>query len=110
MKNSKGFTLIEVLAAFSITTMLIITVLPLSIQIKTEQQLLADRLAIVTMLYDELQRHIWYEDTNLSLYKPYKKEQLAFTFNPTNDYLQGCVEWINVKKKKEKSCLYGYPI
>lgn len=109
MKKYNGFSLIEVLVAFGIVTMLITTVFPISIQIKKEQEMLSDRITINTTLYDELQQTIY---GNYQLDKNYNKQlnnkQLNFHFTTTNDLMEGCVEWINVKHEKEKSCLFGY--
>lgn len=109
LKKYNGFSLIEVLVSFGIVTMLIITVLPISIQVKKEQQILADRLTIVTMLYDELQLTIWNQHEIPKTYNKYSENiQLYFQFTSKNDLTQGCVEWTNVKNEKEKSCLYGH--
>ncbi|WP_161493846.1 prepilin-type N-terminal cleavage/methylation domain-containing protein [Virgibacillus necropolis] len=109
MKNSNGFSLIEVLVAFGIVTMLIITVLPISVQLKKEQQKLSDRITIVTVLYDELQQTIWEKsELPISYKKQIKNKQVNFHFTTINDLMQGCVEWTNVKSEKEKSCLFGY--
>lgn len=92
--------------------MLIITIFPISIQIKKEQQKLSDRITIGTTLYDELQRHVWSTTPVMPLTyeKTLKNKHLYFHFTTANDYLlKGCVEWTNVKNEKEKSCLFGYP-
>ncbi|WP_404453003.1 type II secretion system GspH family protein [Virgibacillus necropolis] len=110
MKKFNGFSLIEVLVAFGIVTMLVVTVFPISIQIKKEQQKLSDRITIATQLYDELQLTIW---SNSDLPKTYNKQfeskPLTFHFKTINNLTQGCVEWTNVKNEKEKTCLFGYP-
>lgn len=101
--------MIEVLVAFSILMMLIVTVVPISVQIKKEQQKLSDRITVVATLYDELQQVIWHNsELTQTFTRPYKNRQLTFRFRPVNDLLQGCVEWTNVNFEKEKSCLYGY--
>lgn len=101
----------EVLIAFGLVTMLVITILPISVQIKGEQQKLSDRITISTTLYDELQDHVWSSTLTLPLTyeKKYKNKNLYFHFAITDNLLQGCVEWTNVKHEKEKTCLYGYP-
>lgn len=91
--------------------MLIITIFPVSIQIKKEQQKLSDRIAIGTTLYDELQQRVWSTTftTPFSFERKTKNKHLYFQFTSTNNLLKGCVEWTNVKQEKEKQCLFGYP-
>lgn len=91
--------------------MLVITILPISIQIKKEQQKLSDRITISTTLYDELQDHIWNATPDMTLIyqKRLESKQLYFQFTKNNNLLKGCVEWTNVKQEKEKTCLFGYP-
>lgn len=91
--------------------MLVVTIFPISIQIKKEQQKLSDRISISTSLYDELQDHVWNSTPDMPLIyqKKLENKQLNFRFTATNNLLKGCVEWTNVKQEKEKTCLFGYP-
>lgn len=110
MKNNNGFSLIEVLVAFGIIIMLIVTVFPLTIQITKEQRRLSEQIIFTEILYDELQQHI--RNSNLVIPLNYNKNlinhDLYFHFEQENGLIKGCVEWRNVKQKQEKSCLFGF--
>ncbi|WP_430785288.1 type II secretion system protein [Virgibacillus flavescens] len=111
MKNNNGFSLIEVLVAFGIVIMLIVTVFPITIQITKEQRKLSEQITFTEILYGELQQHI--KNSDLVIPIDYNKtmlnHDLYFHFEQENGLLKGCVNWRNVKQKQEKSCLFGFP-
>ncbi|MEN1970578.1 competence type IV pilus minor pilin ComGE [Lentibacillus sp. N15] len=112
MKNNKGFTLIEVLVAFSTVVMIATTLLPLISTINKEEEHLSERLRFSNQLYDELQMYLWEGQDRLppfSFAKTDHSTTLFYQFIKTNDHLiKGCVKWTNVKEKSETICLYGY--
>lgn len=112
MKSNKGFTLIEVLIASSIIVMMVTTLVPIASLLLHEREVLSDRRIITSRLHDELQPFIWKEHKAPppSLYtKSIRSTRVKFHFSYEKEFIKGCVEWENVKKRKEKLCLYGLP-
>ncbi|WP_188453665.1 type II secretion system protein [Virgibacillus oceani] len=111
MKNNKGFTLIEVLVAFSIIFMIATTLVPIATTLNTELEVLSQRRMLTNRLHDELQDYLW--DSEPAIPKTYteriNKKEVLFHFNLENRLIKGCAEWQNVKQSIEKYCLYGYP-
>ncbi|MBT2214448.1 type II secretion system GspH family protein [Virgibacillus dakarensis] len=111
MRNSNGFSLIEVLAAFSIIFMITTTVIPLTSLINKEEEVLRERRHHANQLHDELQTYLWGENKPLppaTYAKVENSTMLFYRFTMENDLVKGCVKWKNVKNKKETFCLYGY--
>jgi len=112
LKSNKGFTLIEVLIASSIIIMMVTTFVPITSLLLHEREVLSDRRIITSRLHDELQPVLWKEHKAAppSIYtKSIRSTRAKFHFSYEQEFIKGCVEWQNVKKKKEKLCLYGLP-
>lgn len=110
MWNNKGFSLVETLAACSIFFTLMFTFIPISYQLKTEEHILAQRRAIQSDLFNELQIHL---QTNSSpseqqFDKKVGNTRVSFYFVKEEAWWKGCSVWKNIKKDKEDFCLYGY--
>jgi Tfp pilus assembly protein PilV len=112
LRNSNGFSLIEVLVAFSIIFMITTTIIPLISLLNQGEEILSQRMHHTNSLHDELQTFLWGESKRLPPVRYSKTEDsvtASYQFTTENNLIKGCVEWENVKKKKEKFCLYGYP-
>lgn len=104
-----GFTLIEVLIAASIIFLLISTILPISFLIEQERTVLSERRVLTAKLHDELQPFLW---SNLEIPSSYSKRfdliDVTLNFTYEEQYIKGCADWENARKKSERICLYGY--
>ncbi|MGM8213492.1 prepilin-type N-terminal cleavage/methylation domain-containing protein [Virgibacillus sp. W0430] len=110
--NNKGFTLSEVLIAFSLILIVIATVIPISSLLKSEQKILKDRRAIVFLLHDELQPYLWNSTTDLPItyIKTINNNKIHVHFNHVSENtIKGCAVWENAKQKEERFCVHGYP-
>lgn len=111
LKSSKGFTLIEVLIASSIIVMMVTTFVPIASLLSHEREVLSDRRMIISLLHDELQPFIWEEHNAApsTFTKTIHSIRARFHFSREKEFIKGCAEWENVKKNKEKQCLYSLP-
>lgn len=109
LKN-KGFTLIEVLVAFSLIMLLITTFIPISTLLQQHTVILSDRRLISSKLHDELIVILADQEKNYpqSFVKHVSGRHVTFVFSAEKELIKGCGEWENVKNIKEKICLYGY--
>lgn len=108
MKKNNGFSFIEVLVAFSIVMMLVLTILPMISLIRQEEAILSDRRYISNRLHDDLQSVIWNTDPVPSTYSEIiRSNDVRFTFTKEQQFIKGCGYWKNIKKRAEKVCLYG---
>jgi len=108
LKKSKGFSVIEVLVAFSIVMMLVFTILPIVTLIRQEETILSDRRYISNRLHDKFQSIIW----GTSSFDPIHEEvirsnRVEFTFENHHLTIKGCAHWENIKERDEKVCLHG---
>lgn len=108
MKNSKGFTLIEVLVAMSIILMLVATIVPINTFIQMEKKVLHDRRVILFTLHDELQDAIWQDEIKQNKQLTINHQTVEFNFSLKNKLIKGCASWKNEKQKEETVCLYGH--
>lgn len=109
LKNNKGMTLIEVLIASSIIIMLISTIIPISTLLLKERNVLNERQIFIAYLHDELQTVLFEEEGVLpqKSQKEVKQRMVTLSFVRDDQLIKGCIQWENVKKIKEKHCLYG---
>jgi len=109
--NNKGFTLIEVLIAFSIVVVVTTTVIPMTTLLSYEREILHDRLKISLVLQEHLQSIIR-EDNDQTPPVTYEEtiqtKRVQFNFSQKNKLIKGCVTWKNVQERTEKICLHGY--
>lgn len=110
MKKNNGFSLAEILIASAILMSVATTVLPIISLLHSERQVLSDRRALSLMVHDELQQFLWTDTAPPAAYvKTIRKKEVQFTFVQENEYVKGCAEWENAKKRHEAFCLYGLP-
>ena len=111
LSNNKGFTLIEVLIAFSIIVLLVTTFLPIGLLIKKESIVLSERRKVSSMLHDELQHYLFEDaiESSVSYFKKNINRQVEFRFIREAELIKGCAIWESIKEKEERFCLYGYP-
>lgn len=109
LSNNRGFTLIEVLVAFSLIMMLVTTFIPISSIIEKHTSILSDRRVISSKLHDELQKQLWEKKSlsSESVIIKVNKKAVTFFFTNENELIKGCAKWENVKNQNEKFCLYG---
>ncbi len=108
LSNSRGFTLLEVLVASSIVFTLLTTIIPIASLLEQERVVERERLTFSARLHDELQSFLW-NDLQLPLSYSDVIHLIDVTFNFTHEgeYIKGCVNWENARKKSETICLYG---
>jgi len=111
LRNSNGFSVIEVLIAVVMLFSLVSTFLPIIVILDAEQKVLSERRELAYKLHDKLQQHIWnsnhvtdhLNETNSD------SHQATFHFQEENGFIKGCAVWNNAKKREETLCLYGLP-
>lgn len=109
MLNNDGFSLIEVLIATSIIFMLLTTIIPLASLLEQERTVLGQRRTLSAMLHDELQPFLWGKSQIPATYSEMNGLlEIRFKFVYEGEYVKGCVNWENARKKNETICLYGY--
>lgn len=108
MKNN-GFIWIESLVSLSVIMLLATIIFPVYSSVKKEKRILHDRTVISLFLYDELQRELYYMklQENRTETITISDCQVTLTFKNEDEYVKGCVTWINVKGRTENFCLYG---
>ena len=113
LRDNKGFTLIEVLITVSILLGVVITVIPLLQLLILEGETLTDRRYMNQELFDELQPFLWSPGRPLpqSQHTTFQSNGMkaVYHFTQERELIKGCVEWTNVKEKRETICLYGVP-
>lgn len=109
LSKNRGFTLIEVLVAFSLVMLLVTTFIPISSIIQQHTTILSDRRIISSKLHDELLKQLWEEKSLMSesFTENVNKKKVEFYFTIENELIKGCATWDNAKNKNEKFCLYG---
>lgn len=112
LSKINGFTFIEGLVAFNIVCIVLITFIPLASLIYQERANLTSQRIILNALHDELQLYLW--DKNHTLPNNYSKtvndKTIHYYFSMEDQFIEGCVKWINGKAKQETNCLYGLPM
>src|SRR5699024_6568579 len=96
--NNKGFTLIEVLIAFSIVAIVITTVIPLTTLLSYEREILHERLKISSALQEHLQSFIREEKDQtppVTYEETIQAKRVRFNFTQKNKLIKGCVTWKN---------------
>jgi len=108
LSNNNGFTLLEVLIAMSIIFMLMTTIIPITSLLERERTVLSERRMFSSKLHDELQPFLW---NDLQLPSSHSDVinliNVTFSFTYEGQYIKGCVNWENARKKSETICLYG---
>lgn len=109
MKKYNGFSLIEVLAAFSIVMVLVLTMLPIITLLQQEEKILSDRRHISNVLHDELQSLIWDLPDKLPspVSKTVRSHDVTFDFSRKKSFIEACGSWKNLQERHEEVCLYG---
>ncbi|MFC3039056.1 type II secretion system protein [Virgibacillus xinjiangensis] len=109
MLNTRGFTFIESLVAFTILMTTVTTVFPIIALVSTEQAILSDRRDISLRLHDELQLYIRQDDRPLpaEYTKSHSVRDVTYSFFMDAGFIKGCAEWKNAKHKEEIYCIYG---
>src|SRR5690625_3750715 len=100
---------VEVLITFSIVLMTVSIILPVTIFIKGERQIQADRLAVANKLQDHLQHYIYESKQSLpySFTQLINDKQVKFDLRLEQTLVKGCATWENAKYKQENFCLYA---
>lgn len=111
MKNNKGFFAVEAIASFSIFLTIMLTLLPLVYQLKTDQETLSQRRYVQTELQGQMLEYLHPAiPENQENYEIKLKEThpaIAFQFNEDNNLIKGCATWKNAKNIQENFCIYG---
>lgn len=107
--NNKGFTLVEVLVAFSLIMLLVTTFVPISTLLQQQTVIFSDRRIMSSKLHDELQVILWDKKafSSETFTKQVNDKNAIFRFTREDDLIKGCVKWDNINNKKEEICLYG---
>lgn len=109
--NNKGFTLVEVLIAFSLIIFIAMTFIPVTTLIEKESRSLSNMRVFSNILHDELQEYIWLKkELPIEAYtRKVNGKKIILNFLYEEELIKGCVSWENNKNKKEIHCLYGIP-
>ncbi|MFD1363066.1 prepilin-type N-terminal cleavage/methylation domain-containing protein [Lentibacillus salinarum] len=111
MKNSKGFSLIESLAAVSLLMMIIATIIPASSLLLNEREVLQQKRHMIHQLHLELQPFL--RESTKAVPNDFSKivngSEATFRFVAEDNLLKGCVIWDNDRNRTDQFCLYGYP-
>lgn len=88
--------------------MLMTTMIPIISLLEQERTVLSERRTFSAKLHDELQAFLW---NDLQLPSSYLVEidliDVTFSFTYEEQFIKGCVNWENARKKSETICLYG---
>ena len=109
MKKSRGFTLVEVLAAMAIFILIALTLLPLHMTIEQERKNLHDKRIIVNGLHDALQEYIREEKSESRFTKQIGHQKVEIQFSEEKELWKGCAVWTDVKQRRQTECLFTYP-
>lgn len=89
--------------------MLMTTIIPMTSLLEQERTVLSERRVLSAKLHDELQPFLW---NDLQIPSSYSEKSelidVTFSFTYEGQYIKGCVDWENARKKDETICLYGY--
>lgn len=106
--NQKGFSMIEMLMAWSLMMLLVGTALPIQQLLQVEKQVLKNRHTVQMALHHQLTEQLTADvpemaDTNIQI----GHQDVQISYEEKVNYLEGCARWANEKKQNEKVCLYG---
>ncbi|GGM31633.1 hypothetical protein GCM10011351_17260 [Paraliobacillus quinghaiensis] len=107
-----GFVLSELLVSLSLIMMVSFTLVPIIFQLNMEQHILFQHREVQSQLHNELQT---FSNTTPKEPSYFEKDikinntVVMIIFEKEDLLWKGCATWINVKYKKEKTCLYYYP-
>ncbi|MCP3025696.1 type II secretion system protein [Halobacillus sp. A5] len=102
--NNNGFTLIEVICAFSVLMIAAVFLSPLLIEMRLEQKALSEKRNTILTLQNKL--HEYTSDPS-SAGGNQTENSIEFIFTPHSNYIEGCALWERVDEEKEKECLYA---
>ncbi|MFG6121049.1 hypothetical protein [Thalassobacillus sp. B23F22_16] len=103
-----GFTLVEVIFAFGLLLMILLSTLPILMKVNLEEADLADKRKAVSILHNELVREINESLTNDKSYSLKDFTVIEITFKSHGELIKGCATWISKQNKRESVCLNGY--
>ncbi|WP_053219216.1 type II secretion system protein [Virgibacillus senegalensis] len=113
MRNCKGFSTLEAMAAFSIFLMVSVTILPSIYFIKIEDHTLTLKRQVLSQLHEDLLEMSYGDQLENPEQKNYhviiKGRKIDFHFVKETNLIEGCAKWKNAKKEIDEVCLYGYP-
>ena len=107
LKNCKGYTLLEMLMAFSVLLLLLTSTLPLYIHIKQERKNVEmDKVAVkllhqalLAYKYDGVSPHSWTEKWQGVAY------QMEWKEGP-GAFVEACISWEDESERSQKRCDY----
>ncbi|MFD1018734.1 prepilin-type N-terminal cleavage/methylation domain-containing protein [Thalassobacillus hwangdonensis] len=105
--KSNGFTLLEVLFAFSILTFTILTTVPVLTKVQLENEALKEERVALSVLHDQWIAYIYgdYKVAEEEIHAPFP---INITFDHENELVKACATWENRKSEQENYCIYGY--
>lgn len=111
MQNNKGFTITEVLLASLLLLTIAITILPISIQVYKERQMLNEEQLIMHVLYEEVKRNLltnsYYE--NKITQHSIRNTNFTIHYQKENIFIKSCAKWMNLRNDVKEVCFYAYP-
>lgn len=109
LQEKNGFSLIEVMISASILLGAVALFIPIISQVQMEQHILSERRLIANQLHSEIQYYIRTEEKLLpsGFYKQSSHTEIYFYFMKEDNFIKGCAQWQNAKKREENLCLYG---
>ncbi|WP_054635426.1 type II secretion system protein [Thalassobacillus sp. C254] len=106
-KNTNGFTLIEVVGALSIITVIAAVLVPVYTLVQTERQVIAQERAALSILEEEM----YFIDEAASTFDHEKTRWLGdneffIETKEGKDWNEICISWLNVKQRPGEHCAY----
>ncbi|UOQ47460.1 type II secretion system GspH family protein [Gracilibacillus caseinilyticus] len=108
-KNKQaGFYIIETLLSFLLFSIVCVTLLPIQYQLLLEKKRIYEEDKAIYFLMNQMHEAIMQPDVpSDKTYDNVISSPLTISWKQTNDLLEGCVSWANVKQQKTTTCLYG---
>lgn len=111
MRNSKGFSLIEVLAALAVMTIVVATVVPSLIHVYRERATIQEKRQALEMLHNRTQKWLANEGDAAIYDDTVKKGVVTYSFTVKNHDSDGkltlCVSWTGSNERGYHKCEIG---
>lgn len=111
MQNNKGFTLTEVMLGSLLLLLMMLTILPISIQLYKERQILNEEQLIMHVLYEEMKRSLLTNSYDEKKITHHSVRNTTFTihYQKQDSFIKRCAKWINLRSEQKEVCFYAYP-
>jgi len=108
MQNEQGFSIVEVLLGTILFLSMILTILPISIQLYEERQSIKEEKLIHYFLFEEMKKsHRSHSVTNEQISQHQinnRKFQIIYT--KEDSYIKACAQWKDIRSLQKEVCFY----